>query len=91
MVRERNYSASGDVWSFGNLLYEVWGMGQKPFGEVDMAEVCDAVNSNLKLNYLPLFFNPFTIQVPGRINGGFRLAPPPGCPASIYSLMIQCW
>ena len=25
------------------------------------------------------------------IDTGFRLPPPPGCPRSIYEMMIQCW
>lgn len=25
------------------------------------------------------------------IDGGFRLPPPPGCPFTIYNLMIKCW
>ena len=30
-------------------------------------------------------------QVIERVDSGFRLPPPPGCPKSIYQLMIQCW
>uniref|UniRef100_A0A1X7VEX5 Protein kinase domain-containing protein n=1 Tax=Amphimedon queenslandica TaxID=400682 RepID=A0A1X7VEX5_AMPQE len=26
-----------------------------------------------------------------RVDSGFRLPPPPGCPRSIYEMMIQCW
>ena len=26
-----------------------------------------------------------------RINAGFRLPPPPGCPKAIYDIMIKCW
>ena len=25
------------------------------------------------------------------INSGYRLPPPPGCPRSIYEMMIRCW
>ena len=26
-----------------------------------------------------------------KVDSGFRLPPPPGCPRDIYDLMIQCW
>ena len=25
------------------------------------------------------------------IDAGYRLAPPPGCPRNLYSVMIMCW
>ena len=31
------------------------------------------------------------LQVIRTINAGGRLSPPPGCPRSIYELMIKCW
>ena len=30
-------------------------------------------------------------QVIQLVSNGNRLAPPPGCPKAVYSLMIQCW
>ena len=30
-------------------------------------------------------------EVIRKVDGGFRLPPPPGCPRDIYHIMIQCW
>ena len=38
------YSAASDVWSFGVLLYEIWGLGRKPFEEIENSEVCSKIN-----------------------------------------------
>ena len=27
----KKYSAATDIWSFGCLMYEIWGLGHKPF------------------------------------------------------------
>ena len=36
----RKYSTASDVWSYGVLLYEIWGMGIKPFHDCTNSEVC---------------------------------------------------
>lgn len=28
----RKYSTASDIWSYGCLMYEIWGLGEKPFG-----------------------------------------------------------
>ena len=33
----------------------------------------------------------YSIQAVEMIRKGHRLLPPPGCPRSIYELMIKCW
>ena len=33
----------------------------------------------------------FPLQVIGKVQTGWRLPPPPGCPRNIYHLMIECW
>ena len=30
-------------------------------------------------------------EVIRKVDSGFRLPPPPGCPRNIYHIMIQCW
>ena len=30
-------------------------------------------------------------EVIRKVDSGFRLPPPPGCPRDIYHIMIQCW
>ena len=30
-------------------------------------------------------------EVIRKVDSGFRLPPPPGCPRDVYHLMIQCW
>ena len=31
------------------------------------------------------------LEVISKVDSGFRLSPPPGCPRDIYHIMIQCW
>eukprot|EP00731_Ephydatia_muelleri_P029389 Em0020g1033a len=63
----KKYSTASDVYSFGMVMYEMWGLGTKPFHDVR------------------------NIDVPHMISLGYCLAPPPGCPRAIYSLMVDCW
>ena len=63
----RKYSSASDVWSYGCLLYEIWGLGEKPFQKMT------------------------NIQSLEKVDNGYRLPPPPGCPKEFYNLMIKCW
>ena len=50
-IKFRVYSTASDVWSYGCVLYEIWGMGSEPFETRENPEVfitkfpqCIAVN-----------------------------------------------
>lgn len=43
----------------------------------------------LRSNYLIKYSS--CVQVIEKVDAGYRLPPPPGCPRMIYELMIQCW
>lgn len=32
-----------------------------------------------------------SFQIPRKLESGYRLPPPPGCPRMLYELMMQCW
>ena len=61
-------------------------MGTKPFEGLG--------NSEVKIND-PFFHQYVNMLVPfkvvKKIDSGYRLPPPPGCPLLVYQLMIQCW
>eukprot|EP00118_Oscarella_pearsei_P022255 m.254447 g.254447 ORF g.254447 m.254447 type:complete len:844 (+) comp40384_c0_seq11:225-2756(+) len=66
-VTSRKYSVASDVWSFGVVLYEIWSLGERPYGGWSNKTVIDWISA------------------------GCRLAPTPGLPRPIYTLMILCW
>ena len=45
-IHYKKYSTASDVWSFGCVMYEIWSLGHKPFGEQSAIEV--PVTANLK-------------------------------------------
>lgn len=80
----KRYSSASDVWSFGCVMYEIWSMGEKLY--------INHSNYNVS-RYLECMFSisPFKKQILNVIEGGYRIPPPPGCPRSIYKIMIECW
>ena len=79
------------------MLYEIWSLGHKPFETVTNAEVsvytvtvhdvckhvCMCVHTLICMSTL--------IKALKKIDSGYRLPPPPGCPRTIYRAMIKCW
>jgi ephrin-B len=45
----RKFSSASDVWSFGVLLYEIWSVGQRPFGSISNDEMMYKVESGYRL------------------------------------------
>ena len=79
----KKYSTASDVWSYGCVLYEIWSVGHKPFESLSNVQASD------RTGYVILFDDFF--QVLRKIDSGFRLPPPPGCPRKIYELMMSSW
>ena len=87
----KKYSTASDVWSYGCLLYEIWSLGHKPFKGFSNTEVWpftvlaqhSSLSSSIVLHT--------TLQAIEKVDSGYRLPPPPGCPKVVYEIMIQCW
>jgi len=95
----RKYSAASDVWSYGVLMYEIWSLGHKPFEGYTNNQVGFSLGPAYGLGmglgglqlYPSLLWIGLVLQAMKRVERGYRLPPPPGCPRSMYELMIQCW
>ena len=94
----KKYSTASDVWSFGCLMYEIWSLGHKPFEGYTNSQVRHFAqlsylrhkeSSVLRGSYAAFPVPP--VQVLNLVTEGYRLAPPPGCPQTIYAIMMSCW
>ncbi|XP_065899331.1 uncharacterized protein [Dysidea avara] len=45
----RKYSVYSDVWSYGCVLFEIWSLGHKPFGDMTSDETLQKVDSGYRL------------------------------------------
>jgi serine/threonine protein kinase len=45
----KKYSAATDIWSFGCLMYEIWGLGHKPFEGHTNMEAIELVERGYRL------------------------------------------
>ena len=48
-VLYKKYSTASDVWSFGMVLYEIWSVGKKPFGQLKNSDVVARIQNRLCL------------------------------------------
>ena len=70
------------------MVYEIWSLGHKPFENITAQEVCVVF---FVVNPTTLFDNYFVCKILERLETGYRLPPPPGCPRSVYRIMMKCW
>ena len=84
----KKYSIASDVWSYGCLLYEIWSAGCLPFEELRDSKV-NVMLFMLSTTTELAFHMP--CKVVEKLEAGYRISQPPGCPRMIYELMSQCW
>ncbi|XP_065839338.1 uncharacterized protein [Oscarella lobularis] len=48
-INFRKYSTSSDVWSYGIVLYEIWTVGKRPYGNTKNRAVLDLLETGYRL------------------------------------------
>ena len=79
------------MWSYGVVLYEVWSVGQRPFGSISNGKVHVHIQPNYHKHHFCFVRLSALLQVMEKVETGYRLSPPPGSSRSLYHLMIDCW
>ena len=83
-------------------MYEIWSLGCKPFEELTNVKVTKlalhiricmvawlAMYVTICATFLLCIYH--DLKTLKKIDDGFRLPPPPGCPRTIYRVMVKCW
>ena len=92
-IVRRKFSAASDVWSFGILQWEMFYPAKTPYENMDNLQVCGwSYSIHVCIHALHVFINRFSrVQVAMKINEGYRLPTPRGCPAVVSRVMKACW
>ena len=79
-------------WCVELWLCDVWDLepGTQTIWRVIWSRGRNSLHGFIFYSKAALIWN-FTFQVVRRLESGYRLSPPPGCPYALYELMIKCW
>ena len=92
----QKYNTSSDLWSYGMLMYEIWSLGHRPFGNKTVDEVgneCWIWIIVVLPGYIHYLHSPHIPQVVKMFDQSdhYCQPPPPGCPRVMYAIMVDCW
>lgn len=50
VLKKRSFSFASDIWAFGVVLFEIYSLGEIPFGSLVSSEVVEQVTQGKRLN-----------------------------------------
>lgn len=94
----QKFSTKSDVWSFGILLWEIYSFGRVPYPRIVSADHLPSPQGCFLggggelsiLKPIPLYPQPLKDVVP-RVEKGYKMDAPDGCPTVVYEVMKKCW